>query len=301
MNAAMRNGAKSMGLRGTLRPAAARAVPGVRLALALASWCIPVSGQPMPMSRDLRPVIHVDAYLGVSVDSFAASAVNRYINPEQSSAIKSRSIGGVVFAYRLHDRAQNGGKWGQVWLYGKTARGMRSASVACDDPAVGACPVGPTSGLRSLFILRNATTLEAETGVRWEFAEINPATETPAAFYLKTQSGFLTVSGAGGDVMDVHHAALGVIATRGDYAGSYFEAGIGKSDLFAGRSVPRLKVDSYLQFPLGGRSAVDSDATGLSSNVHGFIRMTVDGSWHHAGADSIQTTFGIQLNLRNLF
>jgi hypothetical protein len=268
--------------------------------LCLLAWGLP--------AQDTREKFEANAYFGVSVDSFAAGELNRYINPDQAGKVRERAIGGVSFAFRLLGDPKTEGepqdklpspwiKRTKLFVFGETLHGARSAGVDCtaDQPATETSSAGycvqfdPSKPNRTLALIRNSTSLEAFTGLRWELKQM-----TQSALYVKGQVGFLTVAGVGGDVVDFHHLALGIISTAGNFKGSYLEAGIGKTDLFPTHRSPRLKIDGYLQFPLLGKWA---DAHGIS----GFAQMTVDSNWSRGGADSIQSYFGINFDLKGLF
>jgi hypothetical protein len=254
---------------------------------------------------DEREEFETSAFFGVSIDSFAAPDLNRYINLEQSSKVKERAIGGVSFAKRVLGHRENTGGFfrrSQIWVYGETVHGVRSAGVDCtqdvttpgvEGPAV-CVQFDPTKPNRTLYMIRASTSLEALAGVRWEFARLQTRGALPASVYAKAQAGFLTVAGQGGDVVDDHHVALGVISTGGPLKESYLEMGIGKTDLFVERTRPRLKIDGYLQFPLFGPWAA---AHGLT----GFAQMTVNSNWQRRGSDSVQSFFGINIDIRSLF
>jgi hypothetical protein len=258
---------------------------------------------------DERPRINATGYFGIALDSFAAAELNKYINPDQDGKIKERAIGGVTFGLRLlgdpnanleSTTSTEKKPWikrTQLWVYGETVHGARSAGVDCtaDDPPTGSKGVGvcvqfdPTKPDRTLSLIRNSTSLEAFAGLRWEFKQLNEV-----SLYAKAQAGYITVAGVGGDVVDSHHGAFGLIATAGTFKESYFEVGLGKTDLFPKYQAPRLKIDGYLQFPLLGTWA---ESHGLT----GFAQMTVDSNWRPGGADSIQSYFGINFDLRRLF
>src|SRR4030095_11550161 len=81
-------------------------------------------------------------------------------------------------------------------------------------------------------IFRKATTLEGFVGVRAELFSLRQTSSAPSKFYLRGQLGFLTTANNGGDIIDMHHVAAGIMLTAGTFDGSYFEAGFGRNDLF---------------------------------------------------------------------
>jgi hypothetical protein len=254
---------------------------------------------------DSRPRIDATGYFGIALDSFASGELNKYVNPDQDAKVKERAIGGVSFEFRLlgDPAAKKADPWKkrtQLWLFGETVHGVRSAGVDCtaDEPASGTKGVGicaqfdPTQPNRTFAIIRNSTSLEAFVGARWEFKQFMLKDSLQAALYAKGQAGFITVAGLGGDVVDSHHGALGIITTAGQFAGSYLEVGLGKTDLYPTHTAPRLKIDGYLQFPLPD--------SWVNHGLHGFAQMTVDSNWSRGGADSIQSYFGITFDMGKL-
>ncbi|MEO5922831.1 MAG: hypothetical protein ABIR70_03295 [Bryobacteraceae bacterium] len=235
---------------------------------------------------DARSPLAATGFFGISLDSFADSEWNAYINPDQNSKIKERGIGGISFEYRLLGDPNKPRT--QLWIFGKTIHGVRSAGVDC--ASIGVCVnFHPAKPNRTLYMIRASTSLEAILGARWELHSLQSRTATAAALYLKAQAGFVSVAGSGGGLMDVHHIALGAIAKTGRFAGSYVEAGVGKATLFPHDAFPRTKIDAYLQWPLAKRA------------LTGFAQMTVDSNPHKGGADSVQSYFGIKFDLRSLF
>jgi hypothetical protein len=242
---------------------------------------------------DARPGVDATMYFGESIDTFSAAELRQYLNPQDSSTRRRRFVAGFNFSYRLIGRADDRG--GQLWLYGETVHGVRSADVNCAvDPEIPVCqPFSVTSGSEKvLFILRNASTLEAFTGVRWEFKDLNfgggdtIATNAVKA-YVRAQLGFLAVEQSGGDALNVDHVAVGLQAIRGRFRDSYFEAGFGKSDLYAVHPNSRLKIDGYLNIDVGLDGAFP------------FVQMVIDADGR-AGADTIQTFMGLNLDLSNI-
>jgi hypothetical protein len=71
---------------------------------------------------DEREEFETSAFFGVSIDSFAAPDLNRYINLEQSSKVKERAIGGVSFAKRMLGHRENTGGFSGVRRFGSTAK-----------------------------------------------------------------------------------------------------------------------------------------------------------------------------------
>jgi hypothetical protein len=244
---------------------------------------------------DARGSLEATGLFGIALDSFAASELDSYINPEQNTQIKERAVGGITFDYRL---AGNAGKGSQLWVYGRAMHGLRSAGVNCGDETAASAGVciqfDPTKPNRTLYMIRASTSLEALLGVRWEIAGLQKFASSPAAVYLKGQAGFVAVAGSGGSVMGAHAIAVGAIVKAGAFTGSYLDVGVGKTALFPSQKWPRVKVDAYLQWPLFGAWLEQHGTTG-------FAEITVDSNPRKGGADSVQSYFGVNFDLRSLF
>jgi hypothetical protein len=224
-------------------------------------------------TADSRDPFEATFYTGASIDSFAASQ-----NLPPASGPRTGYVAGIDFGYRLTGSCTRRFP-GQLWLYGESVYGERSAEVLV--------PANPAESF--LAILRNASSMEAYTGLRLELLKLAPGGLFSANLYAKTQLGFLTVQGNGADVVDDHiKAALGMMMTNGDFQNSYFEAGWGRSDLFYIHRGRRFKVDAYVQWKL-------KDSIPFSP----FLEMTVDSDLG-PGADSIRTYYGINMDIRQL-
>jgi hypothetical protein len=237
---------------------------------------------------DTRLDLDTSGYLGLAIDTFAASDLNRYLNQDASGGIKERGIAGVDFAYRLVHKQ---GDRQQIWLYGETVHGTRSADIDCaahpDFPTCQPFQSQISTSGEFLYILRNATSLEAFGGLRWELFHIREGGGAPASFYVKAQAGFLQVTGAGDDLVDMHHVAAGLYVVGGDYCDSYVEAGFGRTDLFQKNPHRRWKIDGMLVFP---------ERLTRTKTAHFFLQMTVDTDLG-GGADSVQSYMGIDFRL----
>ena len=139
-----------------------------------------------------------------------------------------------------------------------------------------------------LAIFRKATTFEALMGVRVEFLTMRSgASDAASKLYAKGQLGLLTVAGRGGDAVDIHHGALGVVLTQGNLANSYVEVGYGKNALFAVNPW-RFKIDGFLS--IGPARAA----------VKPFAQLVIDADFA-SGADSIQSFFGLEIDVFRAF
>lgn len=247
---------------------------------------------------DCRETLAATFYAGVGIDTFAAGELNRYLNQEESGKKRERFIAGFDFGYRLFGAPKKKTRpWEpQIWVYVETVHGVRSADFDCaENPNLEVCkPFDLTSaGTRTLFILRNASSLEGFAGLRYEFLELQGETPFAANAYFKTQYGFLTVSRNVGDVVDLHqYAALGAIVKKGKFMDSYLEVGFGRTDLFGFKSKDRWKVDGMFTWEI--------DKVPLLGSVYPFVQITVDADFG-GGSDSVQSYIGLAFDIDKLF
>jgi hypothetical protein len=141
-------------------------------------------------------------------------------------------------------------------------------------------------------MLRNATSLEAFMGMRYEFLTLQTNSKSRANLYLKGQAGFLTVARNGQDVVDLHEYGVGLVATTGPFTGSHLEIGRGRSDIFREHRRSRTKFDGFATWKMGGAETWHG--------IQPFIQIIVDGDLGF-GADSVQSYFGLQFDVRKLF
>jgi hypothetical protein len=249
-------------------------------------------------SFDDREDFEATFYTGASIDSFAAQDLNNYLNPGDSATKKLGYVAGIDFAYRFFGDKNDSKKW-QLWVYGETVHGQRSAEVDCapkeDKTLPDQCGLDgflPKPGA-FLGILRNASSLEAFTGVRLEMFTLHARGNNAAKIYVKSELGFFSVSGAGGDVLDSHQKiAIGALATgKGRYKDSFLETAWGKSDVFKVHPGRRFKMDGYLTW--------DLDKWMSHHGMKPFIEITLDSDFGR-GADSVRTYYGFNFDLRHL-
>jgi hypothetical protein len=239
---------------------------------------------------DCRENLDASFFTGIAVDTFGAADDLRYLNPSAASSKHERAFAGFQFGYRMAGRTHSRR---QLWVYGETLHGMRSAEVDCEaSKEVMTCGESPTvdrlaanSTRNALLIVRNASTLEGTLGLRFEFLRLHAGEGSPAALYAKAQAGFLKVAGTPNDTVDVHQAGIGVLATEGIFRGSYLEVGWGRNDLFRSRSRDRWKVDARLARRIA------------KTPMSFFARMIIDSDLG-GGSDAIQSYIGIDFNLK---
>jgi hypothetical protein len=258
-------------------------------------FLLPVLLRAATPCTDCRADFEANAYAGVAIDSFAAPELNNYLNPEASGLIRERAIVGFDFEYRVLGDAANPRKT-QFWLYGRTEHGVRSADVDCSLAAnSGLAVCGNLSVLRPatkfIYMLENATSLEAFTGMRWEFPAIRSMSATSARPYIDVQFGFLSVAGSGSGEILMNHAGLGLMITNGRFLHSYLEAGFGRTGLYVGDPNRRLIVDGYLEWESKIFDVI---------KARPFVQMTVD-SGLGLGADSVTTYLGLRFDLDQIF
>jgi hypothetical protein len=270
------------------------ALPVVCLALALSCAGFPEHVQAQAQNQDEAAQFEIYPYLGVAIDNFAASDVSDYLNFEVSGKSKSRETFGVAFQYRLFEfddptvQTQVDKKLRALTVYGQTTHGVRSTDIDCEaapgnslctpfGPEIVAAQNDPTQ--RALYILRNASSLEAVLCLRFEFLGLQHGN---AGLYAGVQVGFVAVEDDDDDVADVNHFAIGARIREGRYRDSYLEIAKGQNDLFSDHPNDRSKINARLVT----RPPFFKD----KGIFFAHIVADVDGS---DGADSVQTYLGI--------
>ncbi len=239
--------------------------------------------------RDERESFEVSFYLGDSISSFAASEVKALENPEGSNRIQHGFVAGVDFETKL-----TGSRKHALWLYGETVHGVQSTEVNCEEkPDTEICRNQGHSGDDVLFVIRNATSLEAYLGFRWEFAKLHPkignTKGSEGRVYVIGDGGFITVAGSGGDFVDNHFFGVGARIVEGKFIGSYVDMGWGRTDLYLINRSQRLKFDGYLTWnfkPL--------------EHTRGFFQFYVDTD-AGAGSDTALIFLGLEFDVDQVF
>ena len=233
------------------------------------------------------------AYLGTVIDTFAPDSIGNYKNPAAGTDQKLRKIFGIDFDYRA---AGSDDSPVQFWINGETLHGVRTADIDCsaadtrNRPPV--CSNTSPFPDRARYILEHADSLEAFVSPRLEFATLQKGTEAPAKVYVTTRLGFIALEQAP-RVFRSFHTALGLLADGGTFAGSYFEVGLGKNELFSGTTWRRIKIDGLLSFNL-------EKALRITDSGRFFVEMLIDNDLRD-GADSVQTFFGVDVDLKKAF
>ncbi len=272
-----------------------------KLYLVLLIACKALAGTPPPEPcpntvTDCRADFEASAHAGIAVDSFASAELNNYVNPDASGVLRERAVAGFSFEYRvLGDRSNPNAP--QLWVYGESQHGVRSADVDCSLAANSTVPV--CSGFLPLkpatqfiYMLRNATSLEAYTGARWEFSRHSAARRKFCPALLERTVWFpqSRLAGSGAGAIGMQHLAVGLVATTGRFLESHLEVGVGRTSLFL-QPNSRLKVDAYLEWESKVFAVI---------KARPFVQLTVD-SDHGPGADSIETYIGLKFDLDKIF
>ncbi len=266
-----------------------------------AAQTTPLAGAPVQAaSADQRANFEAAAYMGVVIDSFAAQESNALIYPGSAAGPKSSYLAGIDFAYRLMGSPTDVRpfKGSQLWVYGETVHSEVSGDVVCTQAAASTlCPLlaatAPTSVQNPFYsVFRNATALEADAGLRWEFLTLQAKSADAAKLYAKSELGFLSVTGAGAVIESDQKIALGTLVTTGKFKHSFLEAGWGKNDLFRTNPGRRFKVDGYLTWDLNQWMS--------TYGITPYFEMTVDADFG-PGSDSVRTYFGFNFDLSKLW
>lgn len=206
---------------------------------------------------DCRPTFHAELQLGLLVNTFAADELRTYLNPDDSSSTGTELTAGFSVAYRLTGQGWQPNS-SQLWIYGRSIYGARSADVDCANHAdlavckLEASPLDPDPGTvvdSAIYLLTHATSLEVYTGLRWEPRAFRVDTDAPMRPYVKLELGFINVEGAGSG-LERNQVALGFSLTRGAFISSFLEVGYGASDFFATNPGDRFKLEAMLRWQL---------------------------------------------------
>lgn len=252
--------------------------------------------QSQSQSQDQRDDFEVSFYFGDSVSSFAATEARQLENPEDNNKVLHGFVAGLDFQYRLK---KTGGDH-SLWVYGETVHGLRSSDLNCkDNPDADLCRDQARSGQDVVFVLRNATSLEANAGFRWEFARIEgthparPEAKAAGRAYLVGEAGFITVAGNGGDFVNNDFLGVGARIIEGRFEGSRLEAGWGRTDLYLEHRSRRLKIDGELEVMI---NEDEKTKQGKDPVLGAFAEMYIDSDLGR-GSDSAFIFFGFSFDV----
>jgi len=244
-------------------------------------------------NHDTRPSFETDAYFGFGIDTFAADDLRHYLNPDDSNRIQERGVGGIDFAFRPIEWEWTGRNHRhhvpcQIWIYGETVHGVRSididATQATTDDKFRGFDLTNAPG-KTLYIIHNATSLEAFGGVRFEFGETGDSAYR-AHPYVYAQGGGLSVTGGTGDIIDEYDAGGGLVMSNGPFRDSFLQLGHGWNDAFHGHESKRWKIDALLSCG--------------NATFTPFIEITTDFDMK-SGPDAMQTYLGVSYEPGRLF
>src|SRR5688572_17086689 len=86
-------------------------------------WFVVIGGtSASAQTTDDRDDIEITVFTGISIDSFAAQELRKYINKEESGDVREQLVAGFDFSYRINKpRSRNAPV---LWLYGETVHGV---------------------------------------------------------------------------------------------------------------------------------------------------------------------------------
>ena len=256
---------------------------------------------------DQRNDVSITAHYGLAIDNFAADATKTYLNFNDAGNNTTRQTFGFDMAYRLlgsgdrdiqpaeKDKFFNGRFNPQLWVYGRTMHGMRSAEVDCNaHPKLAVCSnqvLAAPNPNNNLYVLRNASSLEAHLGLRYEFLTLQAGGDSPANLYINAQLGFLSVKNNSGDVVDMHKVGIGAMLIKGPFMNSFLEVGYGRTDLFSRHRARRFKVAAKAVWHADSVTGIK-----LLKGLSLFAKINADTDLGD-GADNIQSYLGVAYSL----
>jgi hypothetical protein len=263
---------------------------------------------------DCRGRTQLSFYTGYAINTFAAPALGGVTTPAADQAVQERDataqavIAGVDFSHRIYSRrpkdsddpkapppppASTKDRWlGELWVYGETLHGLQSTnncSGSGENETDAQQCTATANGETFEGIIKGASTLEAYAGIRWE-PQFDWVDLQGARLYGKGQLGFISLVGHGADLIDNHHAGVGVIKVNGPFTDSYFEVGYGRNDLFAKRNKGRWKFDGLISYNMKWKHA---------AMIRPFLQLVADSDFGRGG-DSVQTFMGLDFDLTML-
>lgn len=257
--------------------------------------CLPLSAGMFQglaaQSLTARNDLDVDINIGWQFDRFTAAELQNALNPEDSGDNYQSGLLDIRVNYRLYK--SDDGEDSELWLYGNTARTIRGTTVICDDnPRFIGCsefdgdfgdPGIPNADV-AYSILRDAESLEAHAGLRYEFLKV-PSDSAPSKLFVSYQKGFASVEGTD-DLAEIDQVAVGLVVTEGIFKNSFLERGWGRNELFVEDSDDRNKFTVHLEYEWHER-------------LIGFLETEVDYD-DSTGSDSVRTKIGIEIPLAKI-
>ncbi len=237
---------------------------------------------------DKRKEFDVDISIGWQFDRFTASELDNALNPEDSGDNEQSGLLDIRVKYKLNFNFLPNDHG--LWLYGNTARTIRGTTVICEDnPKFAGCAeFDGTFGTDTIpdadvafSILRDAESLEAHAGLRYEFSPLENS-ESASRPYISLQYGFASVEDTD-DLADIHQLAFGLVAVEGSLKNSFVEIGKGSNDLFVEKPDERKIFKIHLEYE-------------FKKFLIGFLETEVDFD-SSTGSDSVRTKFGIEIPL----
>jgi hypothetical protein len=259
---------------------------------------------------DERKPLVIEASYGQMFDNFSPAESGHYAANVPSTNRSRHTFGTDLQArvWRSPDRRR------QLWLGGQFVYGVRTGDVDCraeDLPPV--CEQFLDGKQlpdfeRAVYIMEHATSFEGFFRPRFEFVTVEASEEHRGVIYATAVFGVLMLDDGSNRAAGAHHAGAGIAATGGSFEGTYFEAGLGKTDLFIPSDNPpstrqsghwnRLKLDFNVMF---------SPMRAFADRVQVWrkfpriaIRIRTDFDFQSADADSIQGYIGIQFPISEL-
>jgi hypothetical protein len=212
-------------------------------------------------------------------------------------------IGGVDFEFRTIGSASRDL---QLWIAGQALYGVRSSEVDCTTPEnrPAVCTSikddlanqGALIGDKFIYALEHATSFEAYLAPRLELWTLQRNTIFPAKLYVGARLGVLMLDESTHDAYEAFHFGGGILAHSGPFDGSYIEVGFGRSDMFF---TPEDRT-KWRRWKIDGLFSVPAFGTG-DKRPRLFLQLYSDFDPSDISADSIQTFFGIDVPLSELF
>ncbi|HZP47395.1 MAG TPA: hypothetical protein VFB07_02590 [Vicinamibacterales bacterium] len=236
----------------------------------------------------------VAAFIGASMDQFA-SAEDRAAAGLGSDAngvnvnTHVHMTAGFEMGYRLIGHAHSERQW---WVFSRAIYAVRSGEDLCTSAA--AEPQFPCvlrqSGSDALpalsRIIQDAHSFETISGVRFDIATLQAASQTPVKWYAFGQAGAILLEGAD-SAKNQWTVGMGLRIPEGSFKETRVEVGPGRSEVFASHPWPRWKVHGFLAFPIAG-------------SVRGYAEIRTDADVPSFRTISLFTVLGVHYEIGDL-